>query len=199
MPALARKLGFPGPRPQPPASRAGPSPAASFGGRAGTILTEGRRAGGSREAESPSPAAPSWSRRRPAAVRPGPAARAPPARPPAARRPPRWPRAPARPPRAPRRSRSRTRPQEQRARAPALPAALGARHPGSRCRRALTRCLRRSAALRLGRRPLPAAGAGPRAAPRGLRSHPPTRSDCLSSAAVTTAQPSAPPPRPPPP
>lgn len=84
-PASAPKLGFPGPRPQPPAPRAGRGPAASFGGRAGTVLTEGRRAEGSGETESPGPAAPSWSRRRPAAVRPGPAARAPPARcPPAA-------------------------------------------------------------------------------------------------------------------
>lgn len=117
---------------------------------------EGRRAGGSWEAEFPGPGAQSGSRRRPAALRPGPAARARPARPHAARRPPGWPRFPARLPRAPRRSRSRTRPREQRARAPSLTAGPGARRPGPRCRhRALTRCLRRSAALLLGRRSPP--------------------------------------------
>lgn len=57
----APKLGFAGPRPQPAAPHAGPGPAASFGGRAGTVLTEGRPAAGSREAESPGPGASSWS------------------------------------------------------------------------------------------------------------------------------------------
>lgn len=142
-----------GPRPQPPASRAGPGPAAAFGGRAGTVLTEGRRAGGSGRAESPSPGAPSWSRRRPAAVRPGPAARAPPARPLPASRPAGLRSLPA--PRARPGARAHARdPGAQRARAPSLPAGPGARSPGPRrCRPALTGCLGRRSPPRRPRRP----------------------------------------------
>lgn len=191
-PASDPKLGFPGPRPQPPASRAGPGPAAAFGGRAGTVLTEGRRARGSGRAESPSPGAPSWSRRRPAAVRPGPAARAPPARPLPASRPAGLRSLPA--PRARLGARAHARdPGAQRARAPSLPAGPGARSPGPRrCRPALTGCLGRRSPPRRPRRP-ESCSARPSLLP------PPTRPGCLPSAAVTAAQPSAPPPRPPPP
>lgn len=102
---------LPGPKPQPPASRVGPGPAASFGGRVETILTEGRQAGGKGKPNPPAPAlragAGAGPHRPPRPARPGGSG---PARPPAACRPPNWPRAPARPPRAPRRLRSRTRP-----------------------------------------------------------------------------------------
>lgn len=174
-PASAPKLSFPGPPPQPPASRAGPAQRPpSEEGRDSTH--EGRRAGGSWEAELPGPGALSRSWRRPAALRPGPAARARPARLHAAHRPPGWPRFPARLPRAPRRSRSRTRPREQRARAPSLPAGPGARRPGPRCRhRALTRCLRRSATLLLGRR-------SPLRRPRGSE-------DCSARPSLSTPPP----------
>lgn len=150
------------------------------------------------EAESPGPGAPRWSRRRSAAVRPSPAARVPPARLPAARRLPSWPCAPAHPSRGPRRSRSRTRPCGQRARAPSLPEGPGARVPDP----AAGPLLGASA----GRRPfapaaspLPAARAGSRAAPRGLRSRPPSPLGLSLFSRRNAAQPSAPPPRPPPP
>lgn len=156
-PASAPKLGFPGPRPQPAAPHAGPGPAASFGGRAGTVLTEGRPAAGSREAESPGPGASSWSWRRPVAVLPGPAARSPPSQP------------AGYPPAALRASRSCS--PSAGAPAPALthatPGAMRPRPFYIREHRravprtqpppppALTRCLRRSAALCFGRRSPP--------------------------------------------
>lgn len=150
-PASAPKLSFPGPRPQPPASRAGPYPAPSFRGRAGMLLTRGggpEGAGGRIRRPGRSEQEPAQARRR-RLRRLGP-------RQPAPRPPPRWPGVPARPPRAPRRSRSGTRPREQRVRAPSLPAGPGARRPRPRRRsQPLTRCLRRLAVFRLGRRSPP--------------------------------------------
>lgn len=131
---------------------------------AGTVLTEGR-AGGSGRAESPSPGAPSWSRRRPPSA---PARRLGPASPPAARQPPRWPPVPARP-RARPGARAHARdPGAQRARAllSLRAQARGARP--RRCRPALTGCL----GCRSSPPPAPA-----RALLRGLRS-PPTRPGC---------------------
>lgn len=182
-PASAPKLGFPRPRPQPPASRAGPGqrPPSEEGRGLYSREEAGRRERGDR---TPSPGAPSWSRHRPAAVRPGGSG---PTSPPAGRP------AGSESPPAPRARpgvRANARDPGSSAPAPLLCGPRGAA-PVPPAARLLLGASAAGRPFPSAAAPLSAARAGPSASQRGLRSRPPTRPGCLPSAAVTAAQPSA--------